>query len=150
MQKHLRAMLVAAISVATISACSNNDLTSPINSSGTRFALQTVNGNQLPFTFSQGGSTVSVQGDTYTLYADNTYTEVTNELVSNGYQSGQVQESESGTWYQNNTAVTFRPTSSTQNSFTPYTGSLSGGGFLGGGTTLTIAVNGTVSVYGER
>lgn len=36
-------------------------------------------------------------------------------------------------------------------SYAPYTGSLSGGGsLLGGGADLTIAVNGTVSVYAAQ
>lgn len=150
MFKNFRVALTAMLTVAALGACSNDNLTNPGNGSATRFALESVNGNSLPYTFGQGGSTVSIQGDTYTLYTDNTYSEVTNETVSNGYQATNVQESESGNWYQNNTAVTFTPTSSTRNSFSSYTGSLSGGGLLGGGSALTITANGTVSVYSQQ
>lgn len=145
-----RTALVAALTVGALAACT--DSTSPLNQSAVgTYVLQTVNGNPLPYTFTQSGSQVSIQGDTYTLYNDYTYTENTDETVYNGYQTSSVRESEAGRWSQSNNAVTFTPTQSTFGNYTPYTASLTGGGgLLGGGASLTISINGTVSVYAKQ
>lgn len=149
MRLRLRAVLTAALCVGSLAACS--DITNPNGqSAGGTYDLQTVNGSQLPYTFSTGGATVSVQSDVYTLTNNYSYSEVTTETVSNGFQNSNVTQTEYGNWSQNNNAITFTPTTSTQGSFTPYTGSLSGGGLLGGGANLTIAINGTVSIYSAR
>lgn len=147
MRVHSVKLLTATLAVMGLAACS--DVSGPNTQSAVgNYALQTVNGNRLPYTFGQNGTTVSVQSDTYTLNGDYTYTEYTNETVSNGFQNSNVTRTEYGQWSQNNNAVAFSPTQSSDGSYASYTGSLSGGGgILGGGADLTIAINGTVSVY---
>ncbi|MGI8508970.1 MAG: hypothetical protein ACR2MQ_06565 [Gemmatimonadaceae bacterium] len=145
MQKLSMKLITAALLTAGVAACS--DVSGPSNQSAVgTYYLQTVNGNRLPYTFGQNGSNVSIQADTYTLNNDYSYTETTDETVYDGFQNSNVRHSEYGSWSQNNNAISFSP--STGGSYAPYTGSLSGGGnLLGGGADLTIAVNGTVSVY---
>lgn len=139
-KRRLVTLTGAALCVAALAACS--DLTTPFGrSAAATYSLQTVNGYQLPYTFNQGGSTIAVQGDTYVLNNDYTYNEITNETVSNGYQGSNVSQTEYGTWSQNNSSIRFTPRSSTQGSYSSYTGYLDGGG------TLSIALNGTTSVY---
>lgn len=129
----------AAMFVGGLAACS--DVTNPFGqSAAATYSLQTVNGYPLPYTFGQNGSTVSIQGDSYVLNNDNSYGEVTNETVSNGYQGSNVTQTEYGTWSQNSGNITFRPTSSTRGSYSVYTGYLNNG-------TLSISANGTVSIY---
>lgn len=149
MQTGSMKLLTAALLMAGVAACT--DVSGPSNQSAVgTYYLQTVNGNRLPYTFGQNGSNVSIQADTYTLNSDYTYSETTDETVSNGFQNSNVRHSEYGNWSQNNNAITFSP-SSTGGSYASYTGSLSGGGgLLGGGVDLTIAVNGTVSVYASQ
>ena len=143
----LRVGMMAALCTVGAVACS--DSTSPFgdSASGTYY-LDTVNGNQLPYIFSQGSSTVSIQADTYVLNNNGTYTETTQEQVSNGFGGSSVTQSEYGNWYQNNNAVEFDPVQSTRGSLSTYTGSLTGGTFSGG--DLTISANGTVSIYSKQ
>lgn len=149
MQMHSWKLIVGAACLVGLGACS--DLTNPVNQSAAgTYALVTVNGNNLPFTYSQGGTTVTIQSDTYALNNDGTYSELTDETISNGFQTQEVAETETGFWSQDNNALYFRPSSSTQGYVNSYTGSLTGGGILGGGTTLTLQVNGIVSVYQMR
>jgi hypothetical protein len=146
MQRISWKLLVGALGASAFVACA--DITSPANQSAAgRYALQTVNGYTLPYTFGSGNSTVSLQSDFYTLSNDGTYTETTNETVSNGFQYQNVTQNESGRWSQNGNAVSFYPSFNSQGNLNPYTGSLSGGGILSGGLSLTIGVNGVVSVY---
>jgi hypothetical protein len=141
MQRRGMATLIGALlCVGGLGACS--DITNPNSrSAAATYSLQTVNGFQLPFTFNDGSSVVSIQGDTYVVSDDGSYSEITNETVSDGFQTSNVSDTEFGTWSQRNSTITFRPTSSTRGSFASYTGQLDGFG------TLRIAVNGTVSVY---
>jgi hypothetical protein len=138
--RSLSTLLGAMLCVGGLAACS--DVTNPFGRpAAATYSLQTVNGYQLPYTFDQGGSTVSIQGDTYVLHDDNSYGEITNETVSNGYQTSNVSQTEYGTWSQNGSSIEFRPTSSTRGSASSYTGYVDGQG------TLRISFNGTVSVY---
>ena len=136
MQRISWRLVAVALGASAFVACS--DITSPANQNASgQYALATVNGYSLPYTFGSGNSTVSLQS----------YNETTTETISNGFQSQYVTLNESGRWSQSGNAVSFYPSYNTQGNLNPYTGSVSGGGFLGGGLTLTIGVNGVVSVY---
>lgn len=150
MRVHALKLLAATLATFGLAACS--DISGPNTQSATgTYVLQTVNGNRLPYTFNQNGTIVSVQSDTYALNSDYTYSEYTNETVSNGFQNSGVTRTEYGNWSQNNNAVAFSPISSSNGSYASYTGSLSsGGGILGGGADLTISINGTVSIYSAQ
>jgi hypothetical protein len=157
MRASFRSICVAAISVGTLAACSSlGGLGNILGGGGTQtvagnYTLQTVNGNGLPYTFSQNGASTTIQSDYYSLNTDNTYVETTQETVSNGIRTSNVTQTERGNWQDNgNGTVTFQPTYSTQGVTGTYSGTVGGGGILGGATTLTISANGATSVYSHQ
>ncbi|MDQ2890954.1 MAG: hypothetical protein M3R65_10470 [Gemmatimonadota bacterium] len=138
-------VLATAAALATVAACS--DTTSPYGASvGGSYSLQTVNGNNLPYTYTSGGQTVSIQSDIYTLNNDGTYNETISELVSTGGGYTQTSDAEAGTWNQNGTAAVFTPTYSTQNNYGQYTGSINTASTFSH-STITFSYNGIVWVY---
>ena len=102
------ALLAAVIALA---AC-NNDSTSPNGSAQGSYSLHTVNGNPLPFTFSDGSVLVS---DQLTLNSNGTYVDVA--TFSNA-----VTATEQGLWSINNNLISFQD----QTDNFSYQGSLSG------------------------
>ena len=104
-----RIALLAAL--VTLAAC-NNDSTSPNGSAQGSYSLHTVNGNPLPFTFSDGSVLVS---DQLTLNANGTYVDVA--TFSNAGTA-----TEQGLWSINNNLISFQD----QTDNFSYQGSLSG------------------------
>ena len=102
------ALLAALVALA---AC-NNDSTSPNGSANGNFSLRTVNGNPLPFTFSDGSVLVS---DQLTLNSNGTYIDVA--TFSNAGSA-----TEQGLWSINNNLINFED----QTDNFSYQGSLSG------------------------
>ena len=102
------ALLAALVALA---AC-NNDSTSPNGSAQGSYSLHTVNGNPLPFTFSDGSVLVS---DQLTLNANGTYVDVA--TFSNAGTA-----TEQGLWSINNNLISFQD----QTDNFSYQGSLSG------------------------
>ena len=102
------ALLAALVALA---ACSN-DSTSPSVSLVGSYSLRTINGNTLPYTFSNGSVLVS---DRLTLNPDNSYVDFA--TFSNGSSS-----TEQGFWSSNNNVITFDD----RTDGIQYTGSLSG------------------------
>jgi hypothetical protein len=102
------ALLAAVIALA---AC-NNDSTSPNGSAQGSYSLRTVNGNQLPYTFSDGSVLVS---DQLTLNSNGTYIDVA--TFSNAGTA-----TEQGLWSINNNLISFQD----QTDNFSYQGSLSG------------------------
>jgi hypothetical protein len=138
-------MGIAALALGAVGC---TDVTSTNRAADGTYVLATVNGNPLPFQVQQpSGSVVTIESDVYTLSADNTYTEMTTLRLANGQTTT---ASEQGDWAQSNTAVQFMPTVSSSGTYVNYTGSLSGGGLLSNGLTLTIGVNGVVEVYEQQ
>ena len=88
------ALLAAVIALA---AC-NNDSTSPNGSAQGSYSLHTVNGNPLPFTFSDGSVLVS---DQLTLNSNGTYVDVA--TFSNAGTA-----TEQGLWSINNNLISFQ------------------------------------------
>lgn len=148
MQHRLRSSLAMGLTLVALGAVGCTDLTSTNASGAGTYVLATVNGNPLPFQVQQtNGSVVTIQSDVYTLSSDNTYTEMTTLKLSNGQTTT---ASEQGDWSQNDTAIQFMPTVSSSGTYVNYTGSLSGGGLLSGGRSLTIGLNGVVEVYDQQ
>ena len=148
MQHRFRSSLAMGLAALALGAVGCTDLTSNTSSASGTYVLATVNGNQLPYQVQQtNGSVVTIQSDVYTLSSDNTYTEMTTLRLSNGQTTT---ASEQGDWSQSNTAVQFMPTVSSSGTYVNYTGSLSGGGLLSSGQTLTIGINGVVEVYQQQ
>lgn len=136
------AMLVALV---TLAACA--DSTGPSTQiAGGYYDLSTVNAIGLPYSYSTGSVTVTIDSDIYTLQNNGNYAELINETVSNGYSTSQASDQESGTWRQNGNAVVFYPSYSTQGNTSQYTGSLTSGGTLSH-SSLTFSYNGVVWVY---
>ena len=102
------ALLAALVALA---AC-NNDSTAPNGSAQGSYSLHTVNGNPLPFTFSDGSVLVS---DQLTLNANGTYVDVA--TFSNAGTA-----TEQGLWSINNNLISFQD----QTDNFSYQGSLSG------------------------
>jgi len=102
------ALLAALIALA---AC-NSDSTSPNGQVTGTYSLRTVNGNPLPFTFSDGSVLVS---DRLSLNSDGTYIDVA--TFSNAGSA-----TEQGLWSINNNLISFNDQT---DAFT-YSGSLSG------------------------
>jgi hypothetical protein len=102
------ALLMAVIALA---AC--NDATSPNGSAVGTYSLRTVNGSNLPYTFSDGSVLVS---DQLVLNSDGSY--VDQAQFSNGLQPNP----EQGFWSINNNLITFNDQTDGIN----YTASLSG------------------------
>src|SRR6059058_5568114 len=117
------ALLLAVVALA---AC-NSDSTSPNGSVVGTYSLRTVNGNSLPYTFSDGSVLVS---DQLTLNSNGTYTDIATYSNANSTP-------EQGYWSINNNLISFND----QLSNISYTGSLSGSVL-----TETFAVNnGTIT-----
>lgn len=114
------------------------------------YDLVTVNGRFLPYAYDRYGSTVVLQGDTYTLGSDHTYVESVDQIVYDAYGARRLPYREYGYWSQDNNAVTFTPDPYSGRGGYSYTGSLGTAGYSGRGVSLTIALNGTVSVYAVR
>jgi hypothetical protein len=138
--------LAAIGALAAFAACTDN--TSPFNQqlSGGSYALQTVNGSSLPYSYTTGSITLTIQSDAYTLNSDGTYSEAINETIFNGFSTSPASDAEAGTWSQNGNAVSFAPNYSTQNNYTQYTGSLTAGGTFSH-SSLTFSYNGVVWLY---
>ena len=102
------ALLAALVALA---AC-NSDSTSPNGGAQGSYSLHTVNGNPLPFTFSDGSVLVS---DQLTLNANGTYVDVA--TFSNAGTA-----TEQGLWSINNNLISFQD----QTDNFSYQGSLSG------------------------
>ncbi|HEY5087156.1 MAG TPA: hypothetical protein VII66_07375 [Gemmatimonadaceae bacterium] len=137
--------LAVVVALAALAACTDN--TSPVTQlSGGSYSLQTVNGTNVPYTYTSGSTTITIQSDIYTLNNDGTYSESISEIISNGFSSSPASDGESGTWSQNGNAVVFAPSYSTQNNYSQYTGALSGSSTFSH-STLTFSYSGVVWVY---
>ena len=126
------AALGVAITIVATAACTDNSGPNG-RAAGGLYALTSVNGTALPYTYSTGGSsTITLQSDVYTINTNGTYTEVINENVYNGFTSTPTTDNESGNWSQTGSTISFSPTFSSFNTtLTPYSGTLSSGGLFG-------------------
>lgn len=103
--------LALLLAVVALAAC-NNDSTSPNGTVVGTYSLRTVNGSQLPYTFSDGSVLVS---DQLTLNSNGTYTDIASYSNANS-------NPEQGYWSINNNLISFNEITGTSS----YTGSLSG------------------------
>lgn len=113
---------------------------------GGSYALVSVNNNGVPFTYTSGANTITINSDIYTLQSNGTYSETINETISNGVSTSPASDAESGTWTQSANAVVFYPSYSTQGNTTQYTGALTGGGTFSR-SSLTFSYSGVVWIY---
>ena len=143
--RHLFTSLAAIAAVTAFVACS--DTTGLGNTTvGGNYALVSVNNNGIPFTYTSGSSTITINSDTYSLQGNGTYSETIDETISNGVSTSPGSDAESGTWTQSANAVVFYPSYSTQGNSTQYTGSLTGGSTFSR-SSLTFSYSGVVWIY---
>lgn len=143
--RHLVTSLALAGAVAAFVACS--DTTGLGNTIvGGSYVLASVNSNSIPFTYTTGSNTITINSDVYNLQSNGTYSETINETTSNGVSSSPASDAESGTWTQNGNAIVFYPNYSTQGNTAQYTGSLTGGGTFSH-SSLTFSYSGVVWIY---
>lgn len=128
-----RSLAALGVTMAIVSVAACNDTTNPNGfTAGGLYALTSVNNAPLPFTYSSGSNTITLQSDVYTLNGNGTYSEVIAETINTGYSSSPGSDNEAGTWSQNGNVVNFYPTTSTIDpSLTPYAGSMSTSGAYG-------------------
>ncbi|HEY2374399.1 MAG TPA: lipocalin family protein [Gemmatimonadaceae bacterium] len=107
----MRKFVLLAAGLVALAAC-NNDSTSPNGNVTGTYSLRTVNGNPLPYTFSDGSVLVS---DRLSLNGDGTYVDIA--TFSNAGSA-----TEQGLWSVNNNLITFNDQTDAFN----YNGSLSG------------------------
>ena len=107
----MRKFVLLAAGLVALAACTN-DSTSPNGNVTGTYSLRTVNGNPLPFTFSDGSVLVS---DRLSLNSDGTYVDIA--TFSNAGSA-----TEQGLWSINNNLITFNDQT---DAFT-YNGSVSG------------------------
>ena len=126
------AALGIAITLVGTAACTDNSGPDGRAVTGL-YALTTVDGVGLPFTYStNSNTTITLQSDVFTLNSNGTYSEVVQEMVSNGFTSTPVTDNEQGTWSQSGSTISFNPTNSTFNpGLVSYSGTLSNGGTFG-------------------
>lgn len=125
------AALGVAITIVATAACTDNSGPNG-RVAGGLYALTTVDGASLPYSYSTGSTTFTVQSDVYTINSNGTYSEVIQESVYNGFTTSPATDNENGTWTQSGATVNFNPTYSTYNtSLTPYSASISTGGLFG-------------------
>jgi hypothetical protein len=124
----MRKILCATLALA-IFAC-HSDSTSPTVSLTGTYTLKSINGSPLPYTTSSGDR---LTADVLTINANGTYTDVSQYTTTNGSSAT---DTESGTYTNNNGAVTFNDLTDNLT----YQGSLSG-------SVLTEVVAGLTEVY---
>lgn len=130
MRKRLFAPLL--LLTLTTAACGGSDSTGPVSVAGT-YALSTVNGATLPFTFSEEGFTVDIMSDVYVLAADGKFTNTTGAKVTLNGETQTTSEISTGTWKLTGAAIALTKTDSSDGDLTGTIGdgkmSLTGGGF---------------------
>ena len=120
----MRRLVLVALSALTLAACTDN--TAPSGDFRGTYALRTINGSNLPYTFP--GSSTTVQSETMAINTDGSYTDTINYSSSTYI--------ERGFYTANNGSIFFTPTPTSQNpSPTSYQGSVSG-------SVLTILIPG--------
>jgi hypothetical protein len=142
-----RLLVAAALVVGGAAACS--DLTGFNGTADGSYFLQTVNGNTLPYSFSESGSTITVLSGTYALNSNRTYTALLTYRITTGSQTSTGSQSESGDWTQSGNSVTFTPTFSDVGDYTVYSATIANSSTFGGSRTLRTSVNGLTAVYSD-
>lgn len=137
--RHIAAFLALA---PILVACSSDKTTGPaVDSAVGVYVLQTINGSPLPFNAgSQGGVTVEIVTDTYSINADGTYSEQGSVRLTQVGSVTTQQVAETGVWQRSGTALNLHPIASSTGVLTDYSGSLAG-------STLTITISGFVGLY---
>ena len=142
-----RLLVAAALVVGGAAACS--DLTGFNGTADGSYFLQTVNGNPLPYSFNESGTTITVLSGTYALNSNRTYTALLTYRITTGSQTSTGSQSESGDWTQSGNSVTFTPTFSDVQDYTVYSATIANSSSFGGSRTLRTSVNGLTAVYSD-
>ena len=143
MMAHAKVLMAAALVFGGAVACS--DVTGNNVDAQGSFFLETVNGQQVPYSFTDNnGNQVVVQGDQYSLNGDGTYNDLQTSRVNGVAQSG----TEFGTWTQSNNTIFFQPSQS-DFGLVPYQATVRNSSQFNGSRTMTISLNGSTAVYSD-
>ena len=145
----LKVLMAAALLVGGATACS--DLTGTTVRADGVYYLQTVNGNTVPYSYSDNttGHTLTVLGDTYSVNSDGTYSDQQIYREDTGTQILNRSYTESGTWAQRNNVVSFYPSQSSTGNLSTYQGTIANSNVFGGARTLSVTLSGTTWFYSE-
>ena len=137
--------MAAALLVGGVTACS--DLTGANARADGVYYLQSVNNTTIPFTYTDNstGHSLTVTNDVYAVNSDGTYSD--QQLYTDNGQNRSY--TESGTWTQSNSVVTFYPNQSSTGNLTTYTAVVGNSNGFGGTKTLAINFSGTTWFYTE-
>ncbi|MEO8562435.1 MAG: hypothetical protein ABI601_10195 [bacterium] len=124
----MRRIALVALAVLMV-GCSSLDATSPFGSVDGTYSLTRLNGQTLPYTFSNG---LTLLSDDLTLYRDGTYMDISRYSTGNS-------RTEQGYYTNNGGSLYFQPNSSGA----AYQGSVSG-------TVLTEIVSGYTQTFERR
>jgi len=140
-------LMAAALLVGGVTACS--DLTGTNARADGVYYLQSVNNVTIPFTYTDNttGHSLTVTNDVYAVNSDGTYSD--QQLYRDNTTNSSKSYTESGTWSQSSSAVTFYPTQSSTGNLTVYTATVGNSNVFGGAKTLSINFSGTTWFYSE-
>jgi hypothetical protein len=140
-------LMAAALLVGGVTACS--DLTGTNARADGNYYLQTVNNVTIPFTYTDNttGHSLTVTNDIYAVNTNGTYND--QQLYRDNTINSSLSYTESGTWSQSNSTVTFYPNQSSTGNLTVYTATVGNSNVFGGAKTLTINFSGTTWFYSE-
>jgi hypothetical protein len=144
MMAHAKALLAAALVFGGAVACS--DVTGNNVDAQGSFFLETVDGIQVPYTYTEPGTgdQITVLGDQFVLNGNGTY----NDLQTSRRNGISESAAETGTWSQSGSTVFFTPTQSDFD-LIPYQATVRSSSQFNGSRTLTIALNGRTAVYSD-
>lgn len=147
MFSRVRLLVAAAVVVGSASACS--DLIGFNGTADGSYYLQTVNSDQLPYSYSDAGATVTVLSGTYALNTNGTYAALVTFRVTDISGTTTQSLSESGDWSQSGNSVTFTPFQSDAGDYAIYRATMSNSSSFGGTRTLRTTLNGLTAVYSD-
>jgi hypothetical protein len=144
-----RVRLLAATVLVVGGAAACSDLVGFDGTADGTYFLVTVNGSDLPYSYTLAGATYEVQNGTYQLNTDHTYNTVVTYRISDSFGTTTESLFESGEWSQRSNTVTFTPLQSDADDFTVYRATISNDSRFNGTRTLRISNNGLTGVYSD-
>jgi hypothetical protein len=147
MFSRVRLLVAAALVVGGASACS--DLIGFDGTADGTYVLYTVNGDDLPYSYTLAGTTYTVLNGTYQLDTDQTYNTSVSLRIADSFGTRTESRFESGDWSQSGNSVTFTPFDSDTGDFATYRATMSNDSRFGGTRTLRTSKNGLTGVYSD-
>ena len=127
--------LFAVFALATLAACAS-DSTNPNNDAVEGvYSLRTVNGQPLPYTVQQNGTTIVLTSDVLTVSEDGSWNETIAYRLTQNSQTTNEADADAGSWSRSGSVISFN-----SNSVGPFSGTYAKG-------TVTFDDPGFVAVF---